>query len=155
MARRQIAAAVFALAVSAPIAQAQEIDVIMTLPAPTLTFSSAFIAEDTDDLLKKWCIWQLFSPPRTPSYNGSAEAGIGSMRTRTHHQAARHGHAGEWTCNDVEAARLEANETARPWGHHGPTPDEVWQGRALIGIEERMAFGMTGHAEALDAMRLD
>ena len=46
MARRQIAAATLALALSAPLAHAQEIDVVMALPAPTLTFSSAFIAED-------------------------------------------------------------------------------------------------------------
>lgn len=40
------AAAVAALALSATIAKAQEIELIVALPAPTLTFSSAFIAED-------------------------------------------------------------------------------------------------------------
>src|SRR4029079_19754490 len=45
MAKRQIAAAALALTLSAPLAHAQEIEVIMALPAPTLTFSSAFIAE--------------------------------------------------------------------------------------------------------------
>ena len=49
-------------------------------------------------------------------YNGSCEAGIGSMKTRTHHQSVRGEHAGDWTCADAEAARQEANETARPWG---------------------------------------
>jgi NitT/TauT family transport system substrate-binding protein len=40
------AAATVALAISAPLAHAQEIELIVALPAPTLTFSSAFIAED-------------------------------------------------------------------------------------------------------------
>ncbi len=48
MSRRfgQFAAACALLTLSAPLARAQAIDVIMALPAPTLTFSSAFIAED-------------------------------------------------------------------------------------------------------------
>jgi ABC-type nitrate/sulfonate/bicarbonate transport system substrate-binding protein len=48
MSRRfgQIAAACVALTFSAPFAQAQEIELILAIPAPTLTFSSAFIAED-------------------------------------------------------------------------------------------------------------
>lgn len=42
----RIAAACAALALSATLARAQEIELIVALPAPTLTFSSAFIAED-------------------------------------------------------------------------------------------------------------
>ena len=41
---------------------------------------------------------------------------------------------------DLEAARLEANETARPWGSKGPSPDEVWRSRKPITHEERDAF---------------
>jgi transposase InsO family protein len=58
----------------------------------------------------------LLSPPATPSYNGGCEAGNGSLRTRTSYEAARHGRAGRWTCDDCEAARLQAFRTARPWG---------------------------------------
>jgi hypothetical protein len=83
---------------------------------------------------------QLFSPPRLPRYNGSCEAGIGSMKTRTHHEAFRLGRPGEWTCDDAEAARLQANETSRPWGSRGPTPGEVWQTRHPIEAGERLAF---------------
>jgi hypothetical protein len=101
---------------------------------------SPFIAEELEAVLLRCRVWQLFSPVRLPSYNGSCEAGIGSMKTRTHHQAALRGHAGEWTCDDVEAARLLANQTARPWGLHGPVPEEAWQGRVRIGPEERAAF---------------
>jgi transposase InsO family protein len=101
---------------------------------------SAFIAADFEAVLTAWGVEQLFSPPRLPRYNGSCEAGIGSMKTRTHHEAARLGRPGEWTCDDAEAARLQANETARPWGRCGPTPGEVWQTRRPIGVAERLAF---------------
>jgi transposase InsO family protein len=101
---------------------------------------SAFVAEETQSLLAAWQVWQLFSPPDCPKYNGACEAGIGSVRTRTHHRAVRRGRPEEWTCDDAEAARLEANQTARPWGRRGPTPDEVWQQRELISSDQRMAF---------------
>jgi len=62
------------------------------------------------------------------------------MKARTHHQAARRGRPAEWTCDDAEAARLQANETARPWGLKGPTPEEGWQRRAPLSPAERAAF---------------
>jgi transposase InsO family protein len=104
---------------------------------------SAFIAGEFGQMLSARGVWQLFSPPRMPRYNGSCEAGIGSMRARTHHQAARQGRPGRWTCEDAEAARLEANQTARPWGAGGPTPEEVWQGRQPISPGGRAAFAET------------
>ena len=73
---------------------------------------SAFVASAFEALLAGLRVWQLLSPPRLPSYNGSCEAGIGSMKARTHHQATRLGRAGEWTCDDAEAARQQANQTA-------------------------------------------
>ena len=48
---------------------------------------SAFIDDDTQRLLARWDVFPLFSPPRTPQYNGSCEAGNGAMKTRTEHQA--------------------------------------------------------------------
>jgi NitT/TauT family transport system substrate-binding protein len=42
----QFAAACIAFTLAGSVAKAQELEVIMALPAPTLTFSSAFIAED-------------------------------------------------------------------------------------------------------------
>jgi transposase InsO family protein len=101
---------------------------------------SAFLGEEFGALLAARQVGQLLSPPRTPQYNGSCEAGIGSMKARTHHEAARAGRPGEWTCDDAEAARLQANQTARPWGPRGPTPDEAWQGRRPISAQERAAF---------------
>lgn len=101
---------------------------------------SAFVADDFAAFLDRWQVAHLFSPPRTPQYNGSCEAGIGSMKTRTHHQAAVRGCPGAWSCDDVEAARLAANYTARPWGSNHVTPEEAWQRRATIAMHVRSAF---------------
>jgi len=83
----------------------------------------------------------LFSPPRMPRYNGAIEAGIGSLKTRTENHAARHGRPGQWTFDDVVAATLEANATARPRGPGGPTPDQLWDERTPIAGAERALFG--------------
>ena len=112
---------------------------------------SAFIAGEFAALLAEWQVWQLFSPLRTPRYNGSCEAGIGSMKTRTHHQAALAGRPGQWTCDDAEAARQSANETARPGGHRGLTPDEAWHNRRRIDPAERLAFTATVHRREREA----
>jgi transposase InsO family protein len=82
----------------------------------------------------------LFSPPKTPRYNGSQEAGIGSLKTRALHIAAAQGRASHWTCDDVEAARIEANLQARPLGKNGPTPINLWEARTPVADAERLAF---------------
>lgn len=104
---------------------------------------SAFISEEFAALLQRWHVWQLYSPARMPRYKGSCEAGIGSMRTRSHHHAARNGRPGQWTCDDVEAARLEANQTARPRGVSGPTPEEAWLARNAAASVPRATFAAT------------
>jgi transposase InsO family protein len=102
---------------------------------------SAFIAHETRAWAEAHGIKLLYSPPVTPAYNGSIEAGTGSIETRAYHHAARHGRPWEWTCDDVEWARLQANETGRPHGRNGPTPDEAWAEREAIRDDEREAFG--------------
>jgi transposase InsO family protein len=104
---------------------------------------SAFIAGLVQTVLADWQVGHLLSPPDFPEYNGACEGGIGSMKTRTHHQAARRGQPGQWSCDDAEAARLQANETARPWGHQGPTPAQVWAERRPLTKAERAAFAAT------------
>jgi hypothetical protein len=84
----------------------------------------------------------LFSPPRMPRYNGAIEAGIGSLKVRTEHHAARHGRPGQWIFDDVAAATLEANATARPLGLNGPTPDEQWAARSRVSADERTHFAV-------------
>jgi transposase InsO family protein len=101
---------------------------------------SAFGAPPVATLLHNFGVLSLFSPPHTPSYNGSIEAGIGSLKARTAAHAARHGRPGCWTWDDVAAAQLEANATARPRGLNGPTPDEAWAARASIPTGDRVSF---------------
>lgn len=99
-----------------------------------------FTAPPVAARLHDFGVTQLFSPPYTPSYNGSIEAGIGSLKARTDAHAARHGRPGAWTCDDVAAARLEANAYARPRGAHGSTPDQSWAMRPSIARELRLSF---------------
>lgn len=101
---------------------------------------TAFHANETSAFFGDQHVVVLFSPPHWPQYNGSIEAGVGSMKTRAHHESARHGRPGEWTCDDMEAARLQANETARPHGRKGPTPDEPWATRTAPSDPERTGF---------------
>jgi transposase InsO family protein len=104
---------------------------------------SAFVADATGDFLLPWGVNLLFSPPHTPGYNGSIEAGIGSLKTRTERFATRAGHPGYWTLDDVAAAQSEANATARPQGETGPTPNELWSTRRPITTPERRLFQET------------
>jgi hypothetical protein len=62
-------------------------------------------------------------------------------------QATRAGRPGLWTWDDVEAARLEANATARPRGETGPTPDELWSRRRPTTEAQRRSFVATVAAE--------
>jgi hypothetical protein len=94
-------------------------------------------------LLRTWSVLPLLSPPRTPKYNGSCEAGIGSIKFRAHLESARNDRPGEWTCDDIEAARLMANETARPRGHLSPAPQQAWDGRQPVSPALRDAFTST------------
>jgi transposase InsO family protein len=106
---------------------------------------SAFGAQQAQELCAQFGVRNLFSPPRTPRYNGAIEAGIGSLTTRTEQAAARRGCPGDWTYDDAVVARLEANATARPRGVPGPCPDELWTDRTPVTPEERDAFQQTVH----------
>ena len=79
----------------------------------------------------------LYSPPRTPRYNGAIEASIGALTTRAHHAAVADGHPEYWTCDDLEAARLSANGSA-----HDDSPLSRWRHRARITAAERRRFQM-------------
>jgi transposase InsO family protein len=104
---------------------------------------SAFGAAPVAELFAEFRVESLFSPPRMPSYNGAIEAGIGSLKTRTEAHAARHNRPGHWTWDDVEAARMEANATARLRGPTGPSPDETWATRQPVTADERTRFRET------------
>lgn len=101
---------------------------------------SAFISEEIRECLSRYEVLPLYSPPRTPRYNGAIEAGIGSIKTRAHYESARHDRPGVWTCDDVEAARLSANETPGGAGAVAASPGDRWARRAPITAQERQRF---------------
>lgn len=114
---------------------------------------SHFIAGAVLDLLDEASVTLLPSPPRTPRYNGAAEAAIGAIKTRALAIAAAHGRPDCWSCDDLEAARIEANRDARPWGPTGPAPQEQWNTRAAILAPDRQRFGASvaaAFAEEID-----
>lgn len=104
---------------------------------------SGFIAETTRQFLEDWRVRPLYSPPYTPSYNGSVEAGNGALKLFTHEQAAHQDRAGCWTADDAEAARCMANELMRPRRLAGQSRAEAWRAREPISAEERGVFGRT------------
>lgn len=104
---------------------------------------SPFVAEDVKAFLRREGVHALYSPEGTPEYNGSVEAGIGSIKVRAFWQAALDDRPGEWTCDDIEVALRQANETGRPHGVGAPTPQESWMWRRPILEREREAFEET------------
>jgi transposase InsO family protein len=115
---------------------------------------SAFKSGALRRLLEKWEVKPLYSPSYYPQYNGACEAGIGTLKTYAHYQAVRNDRPGEWSCDDVEAARMRANECSRPFGRHGPSPDTAWSGRKPITANEREEF-MKGVETTRCAMKSD
>lgn len=99
---------------------------------------SHFTADVVRDLLIQHGVTLLLSPPETPRYNGACEAGLGALKTRTHHLAARDGDPATWTCNQVEAARLQANRIDVQ--RVGLTPEQRFANRSPIGDAERQQF---------------
>jgi hypothetical protein len=101
----------------------KEVDAPLVLKSDN---GSHFTGEEMRGLLDRRGIVHLVSPPGTPRYNGAVEAGIGSLKTRSHLEAARQDRPGQWTCDDVEKARLQANDNGRPRGFEGDSPGQVW-----------------------------
>lgn len=116
---------------------------------------SPFGAPAVQDLLAQHRVATLFSPPATPRYKGAIEAGIHSLKDRTHAAAARAGHPGFWTYDDIAAARCEANFSARPRGLDGPSPELIWQARTPIEEPERQAFRSHLQDELVEAKLRD
>ena len=98
---------------------------------------SHFICGSVRALCLRWGVQLLLSPVRTPSYNGACESGIGWIKTRTHHLAARDGDPARWSCDHIEAARLQGNRRPR---RDGQTAESLWQGRSAIAAWERDRF---------------
>jgi hypothetical protein len=103
---------------------------------------SAFKA-DVITLLADWQVVPLPSPPKMPRFNGSCEASVGTLKTRTRHGAAMAGHPGLWTSDDTEAARRWSNEFHYPNGYNQPTALDVRESRSPIDQAERERIHLT------------
>jgi transposase InsO family protein len=99
-----------------------------------------FTSPAVQDLLRAHRVECLFSPPNWPRYNGGIEAGIGALKDRTAARAARAGHPGSWTWDDMAGAMIEANTLSRPRGDSGPAPSELWHARSPINDCDRKTF---------------
>lgn len=98
---------------------------------------SAFIAMETRRFLAERGVRALYSPPGMPRFNGACEAGNGAIKTRAHYIAARNGRPAHWTCNDVEAARLQSNQTVQNTNCVVGTPDDLWAKRIPVSEVDR------------------
>lgn len=108
---------------------------------------AGFIAHETRALLERHGILVLYSPARTPAYNGSCEAGGGSIKLRARRIAGAAGRPAAWTLDDIEEARLEANALPAPGGQEGLSREDLWQARAPVTPEQRAALQAAFQAE--------
>ena len=92
------------------------------------------------ELLSRHGVQGLYSPPDTPQYNGAVEAGVGALKGRTDAQALARGAPGEWTWEDTEAARQEANAVCVGRRETSPTRAAVWAAREPLRPEARTTF---------------
>jgi hypothetical protein len=75
-----------------------------------------------------------------PRYNGACEAGIGGMKRRTEIVAARQNRLLDWTCDDLFAALVWANEEHYPRGLAAGTAASRFAARLPLGDAERNTF---------------
>jgi transposase InsO family protein len=101
---------------------------------------SGFIAAAMLDFLAEHGVIPLFSPARRPQYNGGCERGGGILKGYTCQVALNAGRPGVCLDRDLEQARQLANALTRPWGHHGPSPEDVWRARPRLSAGHRQAF---------------
>jgi transposase InsO family protein len=104
---------------------------------------SAFIHHQFAEWLAQWQIVPLFSPVRTPRYNGACEAGIGGMKRRTEQLAARSDRLLDWTCNDLFAALLWANDDHYPRGLAAGSSSSRFAARRSLSGTDRDSFHAT------------
>jgi len=52
---------------------------------------------------------------------------------------------------ELEHARRLTNTISRPWGHEGPSPEEVWQGRSGVDATARQRFAAAVATERVRA----
>ena len=126
------------------IATAMLLESLFVQYGPPLVIKSdngaTLIAKEVKKVMRRFGVTYLLSPPYYPQYNGACEAGHGSIKTRAHHIAARAGRPGQWICDDLEAARVQANELSRPQGYGGPSPNRLWEEIKYVSDRDRCRF---------------
>jgi putative transposase len=95
---------------------------------------SAFISRALLAFLDEHGVAALYSPPRTPEYNGTCEAGHTWIKTDAAWSAWRDGHADAWTRDDLQQALERSRDRAAI--REGSRPLD----RVPITSEERLAF---------------
>jgi len=90
-------------------------------------------------LLAEHDVTPLISPPYRPQYNGSCEAGVRAMKSRTEDLAHLADRSRRWKSEDLAHALQIANEHHRS-GPHSPSRLARWQQRSSISTAERSAF---------------
>jgi transposase InsO family protein len=98
---------------------------------------SAFKSDAFARLLSEHEIIHLRSPARTPRYNGSCEAGIGAMKVRTEHFAARAGHISQWRSADLNRAIAQANNIHRSETDPHRSAADRWAERTATTSQQR------------------
>lgn len=101
---------------------------------------SAFISKDVQKLAEANQVCILHSPPRTPSYNGACEAGIGATEHRALCHALRNDRGLDLSVEDLWVAREQANVESRLRTHAGPSPRAEWQQRPFRSTTPRDRF---------------
>ena len=101
---------------------------------------SGFVAAQTRELLERWQVLPLYSPPGTPSYNGACEAGCGSIKHRAKGLARRRGAAAAVSLDDLEAAQQQANAQPVARRARAPSRELAWRQRAPIDADLRGAL---------------
>ena len=98
---------------------------------------SPFISDELASMLARHRIIWLPSPPKTPRYNGSCEAGNGIMKIHTNELTYLCGDFGRWTSHLMEVARHRANQTKTSRGKNKPTHAQRWAKRPPITESDR------------------
>jgi transposase InsO family protein len=136
----------------------QALESLCILHGPPLVIKSdngvQFKINEIESFLCTKGVIHLWSPTYYPQYNGSIESGIGTLKTYTHHEAARNGRPGQWTCDDLEGGNQRANEFARPRGSRGPSAKQLWDERTPITQEERIRFYLRVDIETGNHIRI-
>jgi transposase InsO family protein len=120
------------------------LEVLVAQHGPPLVLKSdngsAFISQRFAEWLAAWQIVPMFSPVRMPRYNGACEAGIGGMKRRTELVAVGQDRLVDWTCDDLFAALVWANEDHYSRGVAAGNAASRFAARPTLGEAERNTF---------------